>query len=59
MGRFHTSFFETLVFGPSAGGQLVYFWLNGNGDIIYIGSTFVESTIKAETDRAPDTAGGG
>lgn len=66
MGRFHTSFFETLVFGPSAGGQLVYFWLDGNGDIIYIGSTFVESTIKVKLteplippveDNQPELAG--
>ena len=66
MGRFFKSFFEILVFGPSAGGQYVYFWMEENGEIIYIGSTFVASTIKAKLteplippaeDNQPDLAG--
>lgn len=45
LGTFHTSPYTSLIFGPDTSGQFVYFWLNKDGIIGYIGYSFLEETI--------------
>ena len=66
LGSFYTSFYETMIFGPDARGQYIYFYLNGKGDIGYIGYSFLDGFIKKRLteplyppmkDLGADTAG--
>lgn len=46
MGRFHTSPYDTMIFGPDARGQYIYFYLNGSGEVGYIGYSFLKGAIS-------------
>ncbi len=46
LGKFYTSPYTSLIFGPDSNGQFIYFWLNKKGNIGYIGYSFLTDTIK-------------
>jgi len=46
LGTFYSSGYENLIFGPDERGQFMYFYLNGSGEIGYIGYSFLEGFIK-------------
>ena len=46
LGRFYTSPYTSLIFGPDDRGQFLYFWLSGDGVVGYIGYSFLSGTIK-------------
>jgi uncharacterized protein YxjI len=46
LGRFYTMKQEALIFGPDSRGQYIYFWLTKDGNIGYIGYSFLENMIK-------------
>lgn len=46
LGRFYSSPYENIVFGPDSRGQFVYFYLDGSGEIGYIGYSFLKNFIK-------------
>lgn len=51
LGRFSTSPYTSLIFGPDARGQFIYFWLTGDGSIGYIGYSFLEGTITKKINE--------
>ncbi len=66
MGRFRSSPYDSMIFGPDTRGQFIYFYLNGSGDTGYIGYSFMKNIISkrlSEPDYPPkedlgaDTAG--
>lgn len=66
LGKFYTSAYKTLVFGPDERGQFIYFWLNKRGEVGYVGYSFLKGLIKkklteplipAQTDLGENTAG--
>lgn len=46
LGRFYSSPYDSLIFGPDERGQFIYFYLNGAGEVGYIGYSFLKSFIK-------------
>lgn len=48
LGKFYTMKQTALVFGPDARGQYIYFWIQKNGAIGYIGYSFIEHFIKKQ-----------
>lgn len=66
LGRFYSSPYDSLIFGPDERGQFIYFYLNGTGEVGYIGYSFLKSFIKKrltepiyppEENLGEDTAG--
>lgn len=65
LGKFYTMRQTALIFGPDADGQFVYFWLTKNGEMGFIGYSFLSNLIKerineplipAEEDFGENTA---
>ncbi len=46
LGRFISSPYDTLIFGPDLRGQYIYFYLNGSGEVGFIGYSFLKSFIS-------------
>ena len=46
LGRFISSPYDSLIFGPDLRGQYIYFYLNGSGEIGYISYSFVKGFIS-------------
>lgn len=42
LGRFISSPYDTLIFGPDLRGQYIYFYLNGSGEVGFIGYSFLQ-----------------
>ena len=66
LGRFISSPYDSLIFGPDTGGQYIYFYLNGSGNTGYIGYSFLKNFISErlaepiyppKEDLGEDTAG--
>lgn len=51
LGKFITSPYTSLIFGPDIQGRYVYFWLTGDGNIGYIGYSFIEDFIKERINQ--------
>ena len=65
-GKFSTSPYTSLIFGPNVRGEFLYFYLNRDGMIGYVGYSMLDSTISerlteprfpAEADAGEDLAG--
>ena len=46
LGRFYSSPYDTLIYGPDDRGQFIYFYLSGRGDVGFIGYSFLDNFIK-------------
>ena len=46
LGRFISSPYDSLIFGPDLQGQYIYFYLDGSGEVGYIGYSFLENFIS-------------
>ena len=46
LAKFYTMRQKALVFGPDAKGEYLYFWLNKDGHVGYLGYSFIEGFIK-------------
>lgn len=46
LAKFYTMRQKVLVFGPDAKGEYLYFWLNKDGHVGYLGYSFIEGFIK-------------
>lgn len=46
LGKFSTSPYTSLIFGPDDRGQYLYFYLNGDGLIGYVGYSMLDSAIS-------------
>ena len=46
LGRFISSPYDSLIFGPDLRGQYIYFYLEGSGEVGFIGYSFLESFIS-------------
>ena len=46
LGRFISSPYDTLIFGPDLRGQYIYFYLDGSHEVGYIGYSFLKSFIS-------------
>ena len=66
LGKFSTSPYTSLIFGPNVRGEFLYFYLNRDGMIGYVGYSMLDSTISerlteprfpAEADAGEDLAG--
>ncbi len=64
--RFISSPYDTLIFGPDSRGQYIYFYLDGNGEVGFIGYSFLKNFISKhltepvyppQEDLGADTAG--
>ena len=66
LGKFSTSPYTSLIFGPNVRGEFLYFYLNRDGMIGFVGYSMLDSTISerlteprfpAEADAGEDLAG--
>lgn len=48
LGRFISSPYDTLIFGPDLQGQYIYFYLDGSGEVGFIGYSFLENFISKQ-----------
>lgn len=46
LGRFYSSPYDTMIYGPDDRGQFIYFYLDGGREIGYIGYSFLDGLIK-------------
>lgn len=46
LGRFISSPYDTLIFGPDLRGQYIYFYLNSSGEVGFIGYSFLKDFIS-------------
>ncbi len=66
LGRFVSSPYDSLIFGPDLRGQYIYFYLDDSGEVGFIGNSFLEGFISErltepvylpEEELGADTAG--
>lgn len=46
LGKFSTSPYTSLIFGPDSQGQYLYFYLSGDGNVGYVGYSVLEEAIS-------------
>ncbi len=46
LGRFYSSPYDSMIFGPDDRGQFIYFYLDGSNEIGFIGYSFLDGFIK-------------
>lgn len=51
LGRFISSPYDSLIFGPDLRGQYLYFYLNSSGEVGFIGYSFLESFISKQLTK--------
>ncbi len=51
LGRFISSPYDSLIFGPDLQGQYIYFYLNASGEVGFIGYSFLEGFISEQLTK--------
>ena len=48
LGKFSTSAYVSLIFGPDSQGQYLYFYLSGDGNVGYVGYSVLDAAISEQ-----------